>query len=115
MTIALYMDVHVHKAITDALRQRGVNVKTAQEDGTDILPDPDLLDRSTALGYALCTYDADFLVEAARRQHTGETFAGLIHVHFTKSSIGKCIDDLELLAKANDPPDMLNHVEYVPL
>jgi Domain of unknown function (DUF5615) len=62
MTVALYMDVHVHAAITAGLRQRGVTVLTAQEDGADQFPDPDLLDRSTALGYALFTYDTDFLV-----------------------------------------------------
>ena len=115
MTFALYMDVHVSKAITTGLRQRGVVVMTAQEDGTARLTDPDLLDRSSALGHVLCTYDTDFLVEAARRQHAGETFAGVIHVRATTASVGKCIDDLELLAKANDPADMADRVEYVPL
>lgn len=32
MTIALYMDVHVHRAITIGLRLRDVYVLTAQED-----------------------------------------------------------------------------------
>jgi hypothetical protein len=54
-------------------------------------------------------------VEAARRQHAGQTVAGVIHVRATKASISKCIDDLELIAKANDPPDVVDRVEYVPL
>jgi len=33
MAIALYMDVHIPKAITVGLRLRGVEVLTAQEDG----------------------------------------------------------------------------------
>ena len=33
MTIALYMDVHVHRAITVGLRLREIDVLTAQEDG----------------------------------------------------------------------------------
>ncbi len=115
MTVALYMDVHVHAAITAGLRQRGVTVWTAQEDGAGQLPDPDLLDRSTALGYALFTYDTDFLVEAARRQRAGETFAGIIHIPGNKLRIGKCIDDLELIAKAQDPPDMADRVTHLPL
>ena len=33
MTIALYMEVHIPKAITVQLRLSGVDVLTAQEDG----------------------------------------------------------------------------------
>ena len=43
MPIALYMDVHVLRAITLELRLRGVDVITSQEDSTARLPDPDLL------------------------------------------------------------------------
>ena len=32
MSISLYMDVHIPAAITEALRLRGVDVITAQED-----------------------------------------------------------------------------------
>jgi Domain of unknown function (DUF5615) len=61
------MDVHVPSAITQGLRARGVSVVTAQEDRSDRLPDPALLDRATALGHALFTQDQDLLAEAARR------------------------------------------------
>ena len=33
MSVAIYMDEHVHRAITAGLRLRGVDVVTAQEDG----------------------------------------------------------------------------------
>ena len=115
MSVGIYMDVQIHKAITTGLRQRGVTVLTAQEDGAGQFPDPDLLDRSTALGYALFTYDSDFLVEAAQRQHAGEAFAGVVYVRGAKLPVGKCIDDLELIAKANDPPDMADRVIHLPL
>ena len=88
MSVGLYMDVQVHKAITTGLRQRGVTVLTAQEDGADQFPDPDLLDRSSALGYALFTYDTDFLIEGARRQRAGETFAGIVYVQGANSPSG---------------------------
>jgi hypothetical protein len=32
MSVALYMDVHVHAAVTEQLRRRGVDVLTAQDD-----------------------------------------------------------------------------------
>ncbi len=33
MTLAFYMDEHVHRAITNALKLRTVDVLTVQEDG----------------------------------------------------------------------------------
>ena len=53
MPLALYMDVHVPRAITNGLRRRGVDVLTAQEDGAAEFDDPSLLDRATALNRAL--------------------------------------------------------------
>jgi hypothetical protein len=49
MPVGLYMDVHIPKAITIGLRLRGVDVLTAQEDGTITLSDADLLNRATNL------------------------------------------------------------------
>jgi hypothetical protein len=92
-----------------------VGVLTAQEDGTDRLSDPDRLDRARTLGHVLFSMDADILVEAARRQHAGETFAGVVYAHQLHVTIGRCVDDLELLAKACDPADMTDRVEYLPL
>jgi Domain of unknown function (DUF5615) len=115
LTLAIFADVHVPGPITQGLRARGVAVLTAQEDGSDRLPDPGLLDRATALGHVLVTQDRDLLVEAARRQRAGEAFAGVIYAAQGRVPIGRCVSDLEVLAKVLDPPDMLNRVEYLPL
>ena len=77
MSLKLYSDVHVRRAISVALRVRSVDVLTAQADGAAELDDPELLDRATALGRALFTQDEDLLAEGVRRQRTGEPFAGL--------------------------------------
>lgn len=69
------MDVHAPLAITDALRRRGVDVLTAQEDEADQFEDPRLLDRALELDRVLFTQDEDFLREGARRQGAGEPFA----------------------------------------
>ena len=55
------MDVHVRKAIINELIARGVDVLTAQQDGTATLADPELLDRATALKHVPFTQDADLL------------------------------------------------------
>ena len=61
MSLGLYMDVHVPAAITRALVLRGVDVLTAQLDGTTKLDDPALLDRATVLGRVLFSQDEDLL------------------------------------------------------
>jgi predicted nuclease of predicted toxin-antitoxin system len=67
VSVALYMDVHVAGAVTNALRLRGVDILTAQEDGADRLPDTELLDRSGARDRVLFSQDADLLREASVR------------------------------------------------
>jgi len=61
MAVSLYMDQHVPKAITTALRLRGVDVLTAYEDGTDQLDDERVLQRAHELKRALFTQDDDLL------------------------------------------------------
>jgi predicted nuclease of predicted toxin-antitoxin system len=113
--IALYMDHNVPRAITLELRRRGVNLLTAFEDGAAELEDPDLLDRATSLGRALFTRDDDLLKEATRRQQLGIAFAGVIYAHQLRVTIGTCIRDLEILAKAGEPEDLAGRVEFLPL
>lgn len=55
MAVSLYMDHHVPKAITTALRLRGVDVLTSYEDGTDQLDDEHLLQRAHKLKRVLFT------------------------------------------------------------
>lgn len=109
------MDHHVDIAITRGLRRLAVTVLTAEEDGTTQLADPLLLDRAMALGYFLFTQDVDLLAEAARRQAAGESFAGVVYAKQQVVSIGRCVQDLELLAKVLDPLDMMNRVVYLPI
>jgi predicted nuclease of predicted toxin-antitoxin system len=65
------MDVHVPLAITEALRVRGADVLTAQQDDARQLADDELLDRAGSLGRVLFTRDVDLLAEATRRQREG--------------------------------------------
>ena len=113
--IRLYMDVHAPEAVTRGLRQRGVDVMTAQEDGTTRLLDDQLLDRASALGRVLFSEDKDLLREAAARQRRGDAFAGVIYIHQLDLAIGRCVEDLELIAKVYSAEEMANWVQYLPL
>ena len=81
MSVALYMDVHVRRAVTNDLRLRGVDVLTTQEDGTARWPDDRLLDRAGELGRILFSQDDDLLTEAELRQRESRPFAGVIYAH----------------------------------
>ena len=114
MSVRLYMDVHVRRPVTTGLRRRAVEVLTAQEDGTATLEDDELLDRALELGRVLFTQDDDLLNEAARRQQSGRSFAGVIYAHQQNITVRQTIEDLELIAKACEPEEFENRVVYLP-
>src|SRR5947208_30441 len=109
------MDHHVPRAITEGLRRRGVDVVTAEEDGTQRLEDPDLLERATELDRPLFSQDQHLLAEAARRQRSGAPFAGVIYAQQDPQLVGKYVRDLEFLCLAGRPDDFVNGVTYLPL
>jgi hypothetical protein len=109
------MDVHVPAAITRALVLRNVDVLTAQLDGTTRLDDAALLDRPTTLGRVLFSQDDDLLAEATKRQRSGQHFGGVIYAHQLGITIGRAVNDLEILAKIGTPEEFANRVEFLPL
>jgi predicted nucleic acid-binding protein len=113
--INLYMDVNVRGEITRQLREHGTDVLTSQEDGTRESSDSALLDRATDLNRVMVTCDVDLLSEAAMRQRSGGAFAGVIYAHQLHVTIGRCVADLELIAKVSDPSEWVNRVEFLPL
>ena len=115
MSIAFYMDENVHRGITDGLRIRDVDVLTVQEDGRISFRDPVILDRATELKRVLFTQDDDFLAEATRRQQERMNFAGVIYAHKLRVSVGDCIRDLEIIAKAASDEELANRIQYLPL
>lgn len=115
MAHAIYMDVHIPAAITAGLRRRGIDVLTSQEDGTNRLADAALLDRATGLGRILFSEDTDLLAIAQEWQTIGHPFAGLLFAHQEGASIGRLIEDIELIAKCLPSEEVANVVIYLPL
>ncbi len=115
MSLAFYMDHHVPSAVTKGLRQRGLDVLTAYEDGHFEIEDERLLERATELGRVLYTHDDDFLRISDAWQNAGRSFRGVVYAHQENVSVGKAIDDLELIAKTSEPEHVRNEVQYIPL
>jgi hypothetical protein len=115
LSVALYLDENVHRAIAVGLRLRGVDILTVQDDGRSGIDDPAVLDRATELGRPLFSQDEDLLVEGHRRQAAGESFAGIIFAHQLHVTLGDCVRDLHLIATLADPEELANRVEFLPL
>ena len=115
MAVALYMDHHVPKAITIALRSRGVNVLTAHEDGMDEVSDLELLNRASALQRVLFTQDHHFFNETTELQRKGISFWGVVYAHALRVSIGACVNNLEIIAKHGQPEEFANLIQVLPL
>jgi hypothetical protein len=109
------MDECVDGPITRGLRRRGVNVVTVQDDGREEAEDPDVLHRATELGHLLFTRDEDLLSIAAACQRSSEAFSGVVYAHQDDVTIGRCIEDLELIAKAGSIEEYASRVVFLPL
>jgi predicted nuclease of predicted toxin-antitoxin system len=115
LSVGLYMDVHVRRAVSTALRLRSIDVLTAQGNGTAEAEDSALLQRATDLGRDLVSQDADLLREAARRLDERRDFSGLVYAHQLRITVGQMIDDLELIAKATSQKEWQAKIEYLPI
>jgi predicted nuclease of predicted toxin-antitoxin system len=115
VAIHFYMDVHVPAAITGALRQRGIDVLTGQDDGTREVVDEVLLARAGKLQRVLVSQEVDLLRIAHQWQSAGRPFPGLIFAHQQGMSIGQCTADLELISECCEEVEMANQVLFLPL
>jgi hypothetical protein len=48
-------------------------------------------------------------------QSHGKPFGGLVFGHLMQISIGQCVNDLELIAKATEPHDWMSTIVRLPL
>ena len=115
MSVALYMDEHVPRIITRALRQLDVDVLTTQEDGRARTRELVLLDRVQEVSRVVVTQDTDFHAIAAQRQQEYQTFAVIIFAPQNNSANGLYINDLTLIALADDTPRYASRVQFLPL
>lgn len=115
MPHALYMDVHIPKAITDGIQRCGIDVISAQADGAAIITDEELLERAAIQSRLLFTQDNDFLEIGSRWQSEGKSFPGIIYGHQLRCSIGRTIEDLELICTCAHAEELASQVIHLPL
>jgi hypothetical protein len=100
---------HIPSAVVNGLRQRGIDVLTAQEANRCSLPDSDQLAFATAQERVLVSFDSDFLA----LHNAGTLHAGIAWCPATKYRVGFLIQMLVLLHGVADRDEMKNRVEYL--
>jgi predicted nuclease of predicted toxin-antitoxin system len=101
--------------VTVALRLRGVDVLTAQEDGSAEFEDDALLLRSASLERVLVSQDSDMLREGARMLERGVAFTGIVYSHQLRITIGQMVEDLELIGTATSLEEWRGRIEFLPI
>ncbi len=115
MSVPLYLDHNMPRAVAQGLVAREVDLLTAIADGADRTEDEQLLVRAMAMGRMLVSQDKDFIAITTRWLRSGRAFGGVARVPQEGMSIGAIIEQLEMLAKASDPQHVENQVFYLPL
>lgn len=108
-TIRFHLDEHVHSAVADGLRRRGIDVTTTAEAnllGTD---DQDHIAFALESGRVLFSHDADFL-----RLHQQSTpHAGIVYCHQQEQPVGAIIRGMELIWEVLEPEEMRDRIEFL--
>lgn len=107
--LRFYLDENLPVEIARQLRLRGIDVVTARDLGLLGGGDVEHLSRARAMGYVLCTHDADFLdLAASGVEHHGIVF-GQQDIHY----IGDWINWLALMHAIYTPDEMTNRIEFL--
>lgn len=107
-TVKFYTDEHSANAVAEALRRRGVNVRTTYEAGLLGASDKDQLSFAKNEHRVPFTQDDDFL----RLHASGESHAGIVYAK-QGTPIGEIIRGLMLIYEVLDAEDMKNHIEFL--
>ena len=103
------MDEHIARAVTNALRRRGVEAMTAAEAGLLGATDSEYLAYARKGGFVVVTHDDDFL----RLHAAGDAHAGIVYCGQGSRSVGELIAGLALLHGVLEGADMEGRVEFL--
>ena len=109
MEIRYHLDEHVDRAVSEGLRQRGVDVTTTVGAGLAGASDEDQLAFAAANERVFVTRDRHFLVLDSQ----GVAHAGIAFWHSKRRDVGQLVLDLVLFWRAATAEEMRGHVEYL--
>ena len=104
-----HLDEHVSHAIAKGLRSRRIDVSTTSDAGLVGASDLDHIEYGLRESRVIFTDDADFLRLAA----SGQTHAGIVYCHPSKSDVGEVVRFLALLHDCLGPEDLFGKIEFL--
>lgn len=107
--LRLHLDEHVKRAVAIGLRQRGVDLTTAQEVGLAGADDLEHIGFALGAGSVIATHDADF----TRHHAAGVRHAGIVFCHQQKYSVGELVHLLFLYHATMTDDEMVGVLEYL--
>jgi predicted nuclease of predicted toxin-antitoxin system len=87
MGLRFHLDEHIHPAIANGLRERGVDVTSTLDAGLRSASDESQLQHALSLGRVFVTQDQDFL----RLHASGVSHAGIVYWRQGGRSIGESV------------------------
>jgi predicted nuclease of predicted toxin-antitoxin system len=107
--IRFHLDEHIHPAVANGLRRRGIDVTTAADAGLRGATDEEHLAFARAERRVIVTHDDDDL----RLHQQGIPHAGIVYCRQQTRSIGEMLRTLILIWAVLTPEEMENHVEFL--
>jgi hypothetical protein len=122
--LRFFTDEHVHKAVVEELRKRGVDVVRVEDMGWKGEDDLPLLEYAAAEGRSIVTGDDDFLAHHTRWQDEGQSHCGIFYIlprvrQRGKAAIGIIVNELWFYCEAvqegaaTTEQDIYNQVIYI--
>ncbi len=107
--IRFYLDENMPVAVAPQLVRLGIEALTVRDLRLRGDSDRNHLQRAAAMGYVVCTHDADFV----RFATSGFEHAGIIFGQQHKHGVSTWVKFLELVYEVYTLEEMHNRVEYV--
>ncbi len=111
--LRIYLDENVDVRVAEGLRRRGIDARTAAEEGKLGATDAEHLAHAETLGAVLFTHDHHLIELAAEHSRRGLNHSGVLFVDLHRFRLGECIRRLALYAELATPDEMANRVEFV--
>jgi len=111
--LRIYTDENVDLRVAEGLRRRGIEAKSAYEEGNLGLADEAQFAYAASLQAVIFTHDHHFVEIAIEKSRHGDEYHGVIFVEMHRLSLGECIRRLALYVEVLSAEEMINRVEFL--
>jgi hypothetical protein len=111
--LRIYTDENVDVRAAEGLRRRGIEARSAHEEGKLGVADEAQFAHAASLRAAIFTHDHRFVEMAVEKSLRGEEHYGVLFAEMHRLGLGECIRRLALCADVLSAEEMRNRVEFL--